>query len=176
MRGIMEEQKTHRIIKRYSNRKLYDTTQSIYITLDDIAQFVKTGEDIAVIDNKTGKDITSLTLTQIIFENERRSKRNLPITFLKDIIQTKGGSISSFFQKKVVDPVANVGAEAGHMIKDVAEGFEDWQKKIDRQIRSTVQEVTGIRQLRKKIGLLNKKVRSLEKKVDDYEQGAGAIS
>ncbi|MBI2608681.1 MAG: polyhydroxyalkanoate synthesis regulator DNA-binding domain-containing protein [Deltaproteobacteria bacterium] len=166
----METVKTPKIIKRYSNRKLYDTSQSSYITLDDIAQFVQEGEDITVIDNQSGKDITSQTLTQIIFENEKKSKKTIPTTILKDVIQTKGGSITAFLQKTLIDPVTQVGTEAGHVIKDVAYGIEDWQRKIDKHIRATVQEVTGIRQLRKKIGLLNKKLRYLEKKVEEYER------
>jgi len=166
---MAEISKSERLIKRYSNRKLYDTAQSCYITLEDIAQFVKKGEDVTIIDNQTGRDITSQTLTQIIFENEKRSQKDIPATFLKDIIQFKGGSISSFFQKTVIDPVAQVGTGAGHVIKDVAGGFEDWQKKIDRQIRATVQEIIGISKLRQKISHLTKQVRYLERKVEEYE-------
>ncbi|MBI2027494.1 MAG: polyhydroxyalkanoate synthesis regulator DNA-binding domain-containing protein [Deltaproteobacteria bacterium] len=160
---------THRIIKCYSNRKLYDTSASSYITLEDIAHFIREGEDVTVMDNESGKDITSQTLTQIIFENERRSKRELPRQFLKEIIQNKGGSISSFFQRKVIEPVSQVGSNAGHVIKDVAGGIEDWQKKIDHHVRSTVAQVTGIQELRRRIGVLNQKVRYLEKKVGEYK-------
>jgi len=106
---MAEVNKTARLIKRYSNRKLYDTAQSCYITLEDIAQFVKKGEDVTVIDNQTGRDITSQTLTQIIFENEKRSQKDIPATFLKDIIQSKGGSISSFFQKTGLGQLCNKG-------------------------------------------------------------------
>ena len=57
-----------KIIKRYSNRKLYDTEQSTYITLDEIQEMVKSGDDIRIIDNKSKEDITNVTLAQIIFE------------------------------------------------------------------------------------------------------------
>ena len=157
-----------RVIKRYSNRKLYDTSASSYITLENIAQFIRDGEDITVMDNESGKDITSQTLTQIIFENERKSKRELPRQFLKDIIANKS-SISSFFQKKVIEPVSHVSSNASHVIKDVAFGIEDWQRKIDRHVRSTVQQVIGVRELRRKIGLLNQKLRYLEKKVEKFK-------
>ena len=62
-----------KIIKRYQNRKLYDTQQSCYVTLDDIAKMIRSSEDVMVIDNKTKNDITAATLTQIIFEAEKKA-------------------------------------------------------------------------------------------------------
>ena len=62
-----------KIIKRYQNRKLYDTQQSCYVTLDDIAKMIRVDEDVMVIDNKTKNDITAATLTQIIFEAEKKA-------------------------------------------------------------------------------------------------------
>ena len=67
----MKEIKT---IKRYQNRKLYDTHESSYVTLDEIAKMIKNGEDIRVIDNKTKNDITSATLTQLLYESERKAE------------------------------------------------------------------------------------------------------
>ena len=61
-----------RVIKRYSNRKLYDTNTSRYVALDDIAGMVRRGEEVAVTDNETGADLTAVTLAQIILEDERR--------------------------------------------------------------------------------------------------------
>ncbi len=108
-----------KIIKRYQNRKLYDTTQSCYITLDDLGRMIKNGDDIVVIDNKTEKDITSATLTQLIFETEKKSKSELPITTLRDIIRTSGGSISHFFQKTV-----KTGArEVAHLRDEIQKRF-----------------------------------------------------
>ena len=63
-----EANKAVKVIKRYQNRKLYDTHQSCYVTLDEIAEMIMRGEDVTVVDNRTKKDITSSTLTQIIFE------------------------------------------------------------------------------------------------------------
>lgn len=111
-----------RIIKRYQNRKLYDTTRSCYVTLDDLGRMIKNGDDIIVIDNKTEKDITSATLTQLIFimslrETEKKSKSKLPITTLKDIIRTSGGSLSHFFQKTVKTGARFLPREIAH-VKD----------------------------------------------------------
>ncbi len=88
-----------KIIKRYQNRKLYDTQQSCYVTLEDIAKMIRFDEDVKVIDNKTKNDITPATLTQIIFESEKRAAQYAPIITLRDIIQNGNGSISSYLAK-----------------------------------------------------------------------------
>lgn len=91
-------QKT-KIIKRYQNRKLYDTQQSCYVTLDDIAKMIRVNEEVTVIDNKTKNDITAATLTQIIFEAEKKASQYAPLFTLREIIQTGNGSISSYLAK-----------------------------------------------------------------------------
>jgi polyhydroxyalkanoate synthesis repressor PhaR len=88
-----------KIIKRYQNRKLYDTQQSCYVTLDDIAKMIRTSEDVMVIDNKTKNDITAATLTQIIFEAEKKASQYAPLFTLREIIQNGNGSISSYLAK-----------------------------------------------------------------------------
>ena len=77
-----------RTVKRYSNRKLYDTTARKYVTLDDIAKLVKDGEDVKVIDNVTGDDLTNITLSQILHEKERKHKDSLPKNFFTQVIQS----------------------------------------------------------------------------------------
>src|ERR1700674_1468398 len=96
--GIMKEIK---IIKRYQNRKLYDTHESSYVTLDEIAKMIKGGEDLRVIDNKTKNDITAATLTQLLYESERRAKTQPSVELLKEIIRHGDGSFSGFIQAKV---------------------------------------------------------------------------
>jgi len=76
-----------RVIKRYSNRKLYDTTDSRYVTLQQIAQMIRNGDEIRVTDKTTQQDLTTATLAQIIFEEEKRSPK-LPIEGLRRIIRT----------------------------------------------------------------------------------------
>lgn len=88
-----------KIIKRYQNRKLYDTQQSCYVTLDDIAKMIRTNEEVMVIDNKSKNDITAATLTQIIFEAEKKASQYAPLFTLREIIQTGNGSISNFLAK-----------------------------------------------------------------------------
>lgn len=88
-----------KIIKRYQNRKLYDTQQSCYVTLDDIAKMIRNSEDVMVIDNKTKNDITAATLTQIIFEAEKKASQYAPLFTLREIIQNGNGSISAYLAK-----------------------------------------------------------------------------
>jgi polyhydroxyalkanoate synthesis repressor PhaR len=90
-----------KIIKRYQNRKLYDTHESSYVTLDEISKMIKGGEDLRVIDNKTKNDITAGTLTQLLFEVERKSKTQPPVDLLKEIIRHGDGSFSGFIQTKL---------------------------------------------------------------------------
>lgn len=88
-----------KIIKRYQNRKLYDTQQSCYVTLDDIAKMIRGNEEVMVIDNKSKNDITAATLTQIIFESEKKASQYAPLFTLREIIQNGNGSISSYLAK-----------------------------------------------------------------------------
>ena len=90
MKGMSEA----RIIKRYANRKLYDTQHSRYVTLDQIAEMIRGGDDVKIVDNKTKEDLTSVTLAQIIFEEEKRQKSFLPLQAMRNIIQSGGESIS----------------------------------------------------------------------------------
>ena len=95
-----------KIIKRYQNRKLYDTHESSYVTLDEIAKMIKGGEDLRVIDNKTKNDITAATLTQLLYESERKSKTQPSVELLKEIIRHGDGSFSGFIQTKIGGDVA----------------------------------------------------------------------
>jgi polyhydroxyalkanoate synthesis repressor PhaR len=80
-------------IKKYANRRLYNTGTSTYVTLEDLAVMVKEGEDFVVYDAKTGEDITRSVLTQIIFEQENKGQNLLPITFLRQVIRFYGDSM-----------------------------------------------------------------------------------
>ena len=77
-----------RIVKRYSNRKLYDTVESRYVTLPQIAELVRQGQDVRIIDNNTKEDLTRMTLAQILYEEERNQSRALDLTALKDLLHS----------------------------------------------------------------------------------------
>ena len=83
-------------IKKYANRRLYNTATSAYVTLEDLGVMVKNGEDFTVVDAKTGEDITRSVLTQIIFDEENKGPNNLlPITFLRQLIRFYGDSLQN---------------------------------------------------------------------------------
>lgn len=83
------------IIKKYANRRLYNTAKSSYVTLDHLAEMVREGQDFVVRDAKSGEDITRSVLTQIIFEEETRGASMLPTNFLRQIISLYGDSLQS---------------------------------------------------------------------------------
>lgn len=84
------------VIKKYANRRLYDTESSAYITLERLAEMVRQKRDFKVVDAKTGEDITHNVLTQIIMDEEARGTNMLPINFLRQLISLYGDSVQSF--------------------------------------------------------------------------------
>ena len=87
-----------RIIKRYQNRKLYDTHQSCYVTLEEIAQIIREGHEIQVIDNKTKNDITYVTQIQLLFDQERKSTKAGDTELLKRVIRATEGTFTGYIR------------------------------------------------------------------------------
>lgn len=88
------------LVKKYSNRRLYDTESSRYITLEELAQKIQAGSDARVVDAKTGADLTQVTLTQIILES-RRGAQLLPVPLLLSLIRMKDDALTEFFGRYV---------------------------------------------------------------------------
>ncbi len=101
-----------KVIKRYQNRKLYDTHQSCYVTLEEISQMIKNGDDLRVIDNKTKNDITQATLTQLLYETERKASNPVPVELLKEIIRKGDGSFSGFIRGNMKGDVSRFENDA----------------------------------------------------------------
>lgn len=87
-----------RIIKRYQNRKLYDTFQSCYVTLEEIAQIIREGHEIQVIDNKSKNDITYMTQIQLLFDQERKALRPGDTELLKRVIRSEEGTLTGYIK------------------------------------------------------------------------------
>ena len=87
-----------RIIKRYQNRKLYDTHQSCYVTLEEIAQIIREGNEIKVIDNKTQRDITYTTQIQLLFDQEKKSSGPENTELLKRVIRSDAGIFTGYIK------------------------------------------------------------------------------
>lgn len=118
-----------KIIKRYQNRKLYDTDASCYVTLDEIAEMIQQGEEVAVVDNRNQKDITAMTLTQIIFEKQKKSETPVPITTLRHIIQHGDGSFSSFLAKGADGAQGDIIRGLETQLKDLSAKLTDLEGK-----------------------------------------------
>src|SRR2546430_11675567 len=98
--GLPQRSAMAYVIKRYSNRKLYDTQESRYVTLEEIEEMIRAGKEISVVDAASGEDLTAVTLTQIILENERNHRGGLPIGFLHQLIKHRSEEHTSELQSQ----------------------------------------------------------------------------
>jgi polyhydroxyalkanoate synthesis repressor PhaR len=104
-------EKPRRVIKRYSNRKLYDTTDSRYVTLQQIGEMVRAGEEVQIIDNATKEDKTEVTLALIISEDLRSQPRSVPLGTLRDLIQERGERLLSSLREGPIGRLIPGGAD-----------------------------------------------------------------
>ena len=104
---------TTKTIKRYQNRKLYDTHQSCYVTLEEISQMIRNGDDLQVIDNNSKNDITKNTLIQLLYEAERKNPDPIPVGLLKEIIAKGHGSFSGYVRRHMTGEVERFERESG---------------------------------------------------------------
>ena len=111
-------------IKKYANRRLYNTGTSTYVTLEDLAAMVKNGEDFVVYDAKTGEDITRSVLTQIIFEQENKEGQNLlPIAFLRQLIRFYGDSMQMLVPRYLEVSIDSLTREQEKFRHQIAQAF-----------------------------------------------------
>jgi polyhydroxyalkanoate synthesis repressor PhaR len=125
-----------RLIKRYESRKLYDTEESRYVSLEEIAHWVRGGQEVKVIDNATSADVTSQTLTQIILEEGKRGTSFLPSELLHDLVR--------------------VGEQA------VSSGMEQVQQGVDRLVQASVDRLAPVRRAREEMSRLRTQLEQLE--------------
>jgi polyhydroxyalkanoate synthesis repressor PhaR len=116
---------SRRVIKRYANRKMYDTSRSCYVTLEEVAEMVRAGQDVQVIDNRTKQDVTEVTLTQALLDSERRNRGTVPLTGLRHLI----ASGNEFLHKRVTEPVIRARTEAERSI-------QNWRSEAERSIQT----------------------------------------
>jgi len=180
-----------RIVKRYANRKLYDTQRSRYVTLEQIADMIRSGEDVKIVDNNSKEDLTAITLTQIIFEEEKKQSF-LPLSALRNIIQSGASNITQvatqagermrgIFKREggengevMADAGAGGGEQSGpHPIREFLERsqqtFDDWQKKVDERIRSTMDSLSPLSGLEKEVRALAQRLADLEKRLEERD-------
>ena len=135
------------LIKRYANRKMYDTDAKQYITLEGIAELIRKGEEVHVIDNETGEDLTAITLTQIIFELEKKQNGFLPRSLLNDLIQAGGNRLSSL-QRNITERI--------NFIRQVDEEIKGRIQTLI--IQGEIPETDGIRLIDRLMALSNRSI------------------
>jgi len=182
----MSDERPRRVIKRYSNRKLYDTKDSRYVTLLQIAEMVRGGEEVQIIDNNTKEDLTEVTLAQIIYEEQKQkahSSRNVPLQTLKDLIHQRTEKVLSDLRegpigrlipgaakseppgKEAPSEVAAPESSRPSLVEQAKETWEDWQTKIDERVKTVVPNLLPWQQLQHEIKRLNTRVEELEAQV-----------
>jgi len=128
-------------IKKYANRRLYNTGTSTYVTLEDLAAMVKDGEDFLVYDAKTGDDITRSVLAQIIFEQENKAGQNLlPTTFLRQLIRFYGDSMQMVVPKYLEQSIDTLTREQEKFRKQLADTFSGTPfAPLEEQVRRNME-------------------------------------
>ena len=131
-------------IKKYANRRLYDTESSTYITLDRLAQMVREGREFEVVDAKSGEDITRQVLTQIIVDEEARGSTMLPINFLKQLIGLYGNSMQNFVPQ-YLEAAMDAFHRNQNAVRDAFGGnvFADIAKRNMAMFEGAAQAFTG---------------------------------
>lgn len=141
-------------IKRYPNRKLYNTETKQYITLDGIAELIREGEEVQVLDHASGEDLTTLTLTQIIFEQEKKQSGFLPRNVLTGLVQAGGDTLASL-RRTLVSPLGILR----HIDEEIADRVEALVKmgKFDRDFghELTAQLLAAGRQREDRFAVVN---------------------
>jgi polyhydroxyalkanoate synthesis repressor PhaR len=132
-----------RVIKRYESRKLYDTEESRYVSLEDIVIWVREGQDVRVIDNGSGEDVTSQVLTQIIHEEGKKGTAFLPTDLLHDLVRAGERALSS--------------------------SLEQVQGKVDRIVKASIDRLGPVRQAREEMDVLRLRLADLEQTLSKIE-------
>lgn len=136
------------VIKRYPNRKLYNTSSKQYITLEGIADMIRSGEEVQIFDHNTGEDLTALTLTQIIFEQEKKQGGFLPRSVLTGLVQAGGETLGSL-RRTLASPLdlfRHVDQEIErrlHILVEKGELTEETAATLHEQLTNAVKDETG---------------------------------
>jgi polyhydroxyalkanoate synthesis repressor PhaR len=179
-----------KIIKRYTNRKLYDTVESRYVTLDEIAEMVKAGTEVRIVDNRTKEDLTSVTLAQIIFEEEKKTSK-MSLRTLKDLIRHGGeraaqivedtqaelrGRVEAVKQaaEQRVQTIIKTGQQttdrAKEMVAASQEAVSQFQRKVDERVRTAVEGMASLSDLRRDLTSISDRIAQLERKVEELDK------
>ena len=179
-----------KVIKRYTNRKLYDTVESRYVTLDEIAEMIKAGAEVKIIDNRTKVDLTSVTLAQIIFEEEKKTSK-MSLETLRDLIR-HGGEVAQRLvegtQAELRGRVEAVRAaaeqrvqslltrgqqtsdRAKEMVQASQEAMTAFQRRVDERVRSAVEQMSAVSDVRRSLEDISRRIGELERRLDEVSK------
>jgi polyhydroxyalkanoate synthesis repressor PhaR len=169
------------LVKRYANRKLYNTETSRYITLKGIAELIEAGEEVRVIDNETGEDITNVALSQILVDHER-SNSKMPRTLVADLISRGGDALYGALRKGVGDASEGIG-ELQNQLRRIIKSRErdasrlgEWialaTPDFDRVVQSAIERVFKLLDLPRRgdIDALNENLRRVAEAVESLSR------
>lgn len=170
-------------IKRYPNRKLYDTEASRYITLEEIAEHLRAGGEVRVVDSKSGQDITSVTLAQVLLGEEKKSRADVSLQRLIGMVQTGG----EFIQKKLGSNVTTLKDEAEKTVQRIMTGepaeelrdfmvtthsaYDELQRKMDDRLQVMLAAVRNLSPILKQMSQIREDVKALKRRVAALEGG-----
>lgn len=176
-----------KVIKRYTNRKLYDTVESRYVTLDEIAEMIKGGAEVRIVDNRTKEDLTSVTLAQIIFEEEKKTSK-MSLKMLRDLIRHGGEmaqqivegtqaelrerveAVRQAAEQRVQNLMARGQAtsdKAKELVVSSQEAVQALQRRVDERVRTAVEGMANFGDLRRQLDEISQRIEGLEKRLDE---------
>jgi polyhydroxyalkanoate synthesis repressor PhaR len=179
-----------KVIKRYTNRKLYDTVESRYVTLDEIAEMIKGGAEVKVIDNRTKDDLTAVTLAQIIFEEEKKTSKMSLKTLLglirhgsevaQQLVDGAGGdlrgkvdAVRQAAESRVQSILARgqqTGEKARELVTASQEAVAALQKRIDERVRAAAEGVQQLPEVKKQLDDISQRIAALEQKLEELSR------
>lgn len=175
-----------RVIKRYANRKLYDTRSSRYVTLPQIAELVRGGEDVQIIDNRTKENLTSVTLAQIILESEKNAEASTRqgAKTLRDMIQQSGekliaqlrdGPVGRFIPKTPEMPdLSALRERPRRVVAPAVEALEELHRRADEKMRTLIGGVIApLRELSHEVARLQARIEDLESRLTNWRERGG---
>jgi polyhydroxyalkanoate synthesis repressor PhaR len=178
-----------KVIKRYTNRKLYDTVESRYVTLDEIAEMIKAGADVKILDNRTKEDLTSVTLAQIIFEEEKKTSK-MSLKTLLDLIRHGGERAAQIVEDTQAELRGKVEAvkqaaeqrvqtllyksqqtsdRAKELVATSQEAVTQFQRRIDERVKAAMEGMSNLGDLQRDLGEISRKLDDIERRLGELE-------
>ena len=145
------------VIRKYANRRLYDTSGSRYVNLEDIAALIRNGTDVQVIDGKTGQDLTRVTLTQIILEDARNEPAGVPLELLRQLIVTSD-TVRREFVKSAVDAYSKLQDAVQNGISGVRDAALSPLEAVSGFMQANRGEARDVQELRERLAELEARV------------------